>query len=223
MDFQKIKAVIFDLDGTLLDTLADIGTGANFALCQFGYPAYPLESYRQMIGHGVKKLFREALPEGATEEDIDRVNKVYQGYYPEHCTVYTSYFPGVLEFIDKLEEKGLRMAVISNKTETTALKVMAHYFPNVDWVFTWGNNGQRPLKPSKDAGYLACEALGLQPREIVYVGDGDTDMEFASSMGFVAAGVTWGNRSAEQLKNAGADFLADSFEELYEILFSGTD
>jgi len=223
MDFQKIKAVIFDLDGTLLDTLADIGTGANFALCQFGYATYPLESYRKMIGHGVKHLFRKALPAGSTEADVDKVNKVYQSYYPEHCTVYTSYFPGVLEFIEKVKGKGLPMAVISNKTETTGKKVMAHYFPDVDWAFVWGNDGHRPLKPSKDAGYLACEVLGLLPEEIVYVGDGDTDMEFASAMGFVAAGVTWGNRTAEQLKAAGADFLADSFEELYEILFSGTN
>ena len=80
MNFQKIKAVIFDLDGTLLDTLADIGTGANFALCQFGYSTYPVEAFRTMIGHGVRTLFRSALPEGSTEEDITNVNKVYQAY-----------------------------------------------------------------------------------------------------------------------------------------------
>lgn len=216
MSFQKIKAVIFDLDGTLLDTLADIGTGANFALCQFGYATYPLEAYRQMVGHGVKNLFRMALPEGSTEEDVDRVNSVYQQYYPANCTVYTSYYPGVREFLGKLQEKGMRMAVISNKTERTGRKVIEHYFPDVPWEFVWGNNGQRPLKPRKEAGYLACETLALDPEEIMYVGDGDTDMQFASAMGFVAAGVTWGNRDAEQLKAAGADFLVDSFQELYE-------
>lgn len=216
-----MKAVIFDLDGTLLDTLADIGTGANFALCQFGYPVYPLEKYRQMVGHGVKNLFRTALPAGSTEEDVDRVNSVYQQYYPANCTVHTSYYPGVKEFLRKLTDRGLQLAVISNKTETTSIKVINHYFPDVPWAFVWGNNGVRPLKPSCDAGELACDTLGLAPEEIMYVGDGDTDMAFASAMGFIAAGVTWGNRDAEQLKAAGADFLVDSFEELYQMMHLG--
>lgn len=220
MNVQKIKAVILDLDGTLLDTLADIGTGANFALCQFGYQAHPLEEYRALIGHGIKTLLSKALPADATQEDVEKVNSVYQQYYPAHCTVYTDYFPGTMEFLRKLEEKGLRLAVLSNKTEATCKKVVLHYFPDVPWAFVWGNDGRRPLKPKKEAGILACEVLNLQPDEIVYVGDGDSDMEFAKAVGFVAAGVTWGNRSAQQLKDAGADYLFDSFDQLYDVLFS---
>ena len=215
MDFQKVKAAVFDLDGTLLDTLADIGTGANLALCQFGYPAYPMEAYRAKIGHGIRKLFRAVLPE-ATEEDLARVNEVYQAYYPSNCCVHTSYFPGVREFLDALTVRGIRLAVISNKTETTSKKIVGHYFGDYDWAFVWGNNGVRPLKPATEAGLLACETLGLQPEEILYVGDGDTDMEFASKMGFLAAGVTWGYRDPDQLLAAGADFLVDSFAELQE-------
>jgi len=216
MDFQKVKAVIFDLDGTLLDTLADIGTGANFALCQFGYSAYPIEAYRSKIGHGIKKLFRAALPADATEEDLNRVNGVYQAYYPANCCVHTSYFPGVTTFLDVLKTRNMKIAVISNKTEKTSLKIMEHYFSDYEWTFIWGNNGIRPLKPATEAGDLACAALGLKPEEILYVGDGDTDMEFASKMGFVAAGVTWGYRDPEQLLAAGADFLVHSFAELQE-------
>ena len=219
MDFQKVKAVIFDLDGTLLDTLADIGTGANFALCQFGYPAYPVEAYRSKIGHGIKKLFRAALPADATDADLAKVNGVYQQYYPANCTVHTDYFPGCQAFLTALTEKGIRLAVISNKTEKTTLKIMAHYFPNYDWAFLWGNNGVRPLKPATEAGVLACETLGLEPSEIMYVGDGDSDMEFASKMGFLAVGVTWGYRDREQLLANGADLLVDSFAQLQERLF----
>ena len=218
MDFQKIKAVIFDLDGTLLDTIADIGTGANLALCQFGYSEYPIDMYRAKVGHGIKNLLRSAMPEGVTDEQVDEVNKFYQSYYPEHCCVHTDYFPGVKEFLDLLVKKGIRIAVISNKTETTSQKIMNHYFSEYDWEFVWGNNWQRPLKPALEAGQLACETLGLKPEEIVYVGDGDTDMEFASKMGFVAAGVTWGYRSREQLLAAGADFLSDRYEELKNTL-----
>jgi len=216
MDFRKVKAAIFDLDGTLLDTLADIGTGANFALCQFGYEAYPIEAYRMKVGHGVKNLFRNALPAGAPEEEIDRVNSVYQQYYPANCTVHTSYFNGVREFLSCLQAHGIQLAVISNKTEKTSKKIMDHYFSDYEWAFVWGNNGVRPLKPRLEAGQLACETLGLRPEEILYVGDGDTDMEFASKMGFIAAGVTWGYRNREQLLAAGADFLVDSFAELQE-------
>ena len=218
MNFQKVKAAIFDLDGTLLDTLADIGTGANFALCQFGYEAYPIRDYRMKVGHGIRKLFRNALPEGAAEEEIDRINQVYQQYYPANCTVHTDYFPGVQEFLRALQARGIRLAVISNKTETTSQKIMAHYFSEFDWAFVWGNNGKRPLKPSTEAGELACKTLGLRPEEILYVGDGDTDMEFASRMGFIAAGATWGYRDPDQLMAAGADFLVDSFPELMEKL-----
>lgn len=214
MDFQKIKAVVFDLDGTLLDTIADIGTGANLALCQFGYSEYPIEMYRAKVGHGIKNLLRSALPEGTPDEKVDELNRFYQGYYPEHCCVYTDYFPGVKEFLNVLVEKGMKLAVISNKTETTSQKIINHYFPEYDWTFVWGNNWQRPLKPALEAGVLACEELGLKPEEILFVGDGDTDMEFASKMGFIAAGVTWGYRSPEQLLAAGADFLSNSFEEL---------
>lgn len=216
MDFQKVKAAIFDLDGTLLDTLADIGTGANFALCQFGYTGYPVREYRMKIGHGIRKLFRAALPEGTSEEELNRVNSVYQQYYPANCTVHTDYFPGTKEFLNFLRDRGIRLAVISNKTEGTSLKIMDHYFSDYDWAFIWGNNGVRPLKPKLEAGQLACEVLGLQPEEILYVGDGDTDMEFASKMGFIAAGVTWGYRDPDQLLAAGADFLVDSFAELQE-------
>ena len=218
MNFQKVKAAVFDLDGTLLDTLADIGTGANLALCQFGYETYPIGAYRQKVGHGIKGLFRSSLPEGTSEADIAKVNAVYQAYYPEHCTVHTDYFPGVKAFLDALTDRGMKLAVISNKTEKTSLKIMAHYFPEYDWAFIWGNNGVRPLKPATEAGELACQILNLSPEEILYIGDGDTDMEFASKMGFIAAGVTWGYRDPDQLKAAGADFLVDSFEELLSML-----
>ena len=214
MNFQKVKAVIFDLDGTLLDTLADIGTGLNTALCRFGFEEHPIVSYRQRIGHGIKNAVRASLPETATEEQYQQMLDFYLSYYPQHCTEKTDYFPGTLAFLDELVKKGVKLAVISNKTETTAKKVMDHYFADYTWEFVWGRTESRPLKPAKEAGILACEALKLQPQEILYVGDGDTDMEFASKMGFIAAGVTWGYRDPDQLLAAGADCLVSTWEEL---------
>ena len=216
MNFQKVKAVIFDLDGTLLDTLADIGTGLNTALCRFGFEEHPIVSYRQRIGHGIKNAVRASLPETVSEEQYQEVLDFYLSYYPQHCTEKTDYFPGTKAFLDAMVQKGMKLAVISNKTETTAQKVMGHYFPGYPWGFVWGRTEGRPLKPAKEAGILACEALGLQPDEILYVGDGDSDMEFAANMGFIGAGVTWGYRDREQLLAAGADFLVDTFEQLLQ-------
>ena len=216
MNFQKVKAVIFDLDGTLLDTLADIGTGLNTALCRFGFEEHPIVSYRQRIGHGIKNAVRASLPETVSEEQYQEVLDFYLSYYPQHCTEKTDYFPGTKAFLDAMVQKGMKLAVISNKTETTAQKVMGHYFPGYPWGFVWGRSEGRPLKPAKEAGILACEALGLQPDEILYVGDGDSDMEFAANMGFIGAGVTWGYRDREQLLAAGADFLVDTFEQLLQ-------
>lgn len=214
MDFQKVKAVIFDLDGTLLDTVNDIGAGVNSALRRYGLPEHPIAKYRAMVGHGIRNLFREAVPEGTDEETYEKALQFYLGYYPENCTVHTEYFPGIEQLIQTLDRAGYRMAIISNKTERTALRVMDHYFPGQKFSFIWGNNAARPLKPAIDAGKLACQELNLSPEEILFFGDGDTDMEFGATMGFVTVGCTWGYRSPAQLREAGAQLLVDSVQEL---------
>ena len=195
--------------------MADLfGTGANQALSRFGLPTHPVRAYRDYIGHGIRTLLRQAMPEQVDEETRNQVIDFYLNYYPENCTVHTDYYPGVLELLHALEAKGIRLAVISNKTERTAKKISDHYFAEIPWAFVWGNNGQRPLKPALEAGHLAMETLQVKPEEVLYVGDGDTDMEFASKLGFIAAGVTWGYRDPDQLLAAGADFLCNSFAEL---------
>lgn len=216
---QKIRAVVFDLDGTLLDTLQDIGAGANMALHRSGFPEHARAEYRRFVGHGIRTLFEQALPAGQNTPDvIDRVLSDYQGYYPEHCTVHTVFFPGVEQMIAKLHAAGYTLGVLSNKTERTTLKIIDHFFPSKPFSLIWGNNGMRPLKPATDAGYLLLNELGLTPEQVLYIGDGDTDMEFAAKMGFFALGVTWGYRDREELLAAGADMLADSTQEIEALL-----
>lgn len=220
MEFGKVKAVLFDLDGTLLDTVKDIGTGANLALCRYGCPEHPLEAYRGFVGHGIRNLFRMAVPEGTTEETYQAVLNTYLAYYPEHCTDHTDCFPGIESLLERLAGEGYRLAVITNKTEPTAKRILSHYFPNIPFAFVWGRDDRRPLKPDPAAGVLACETLGLQPEEILFFGDGDTDMEFAVNSGFCPVACSWGYRSREQLKAAGAAVIVDTAEELYALIHS---
>ena len=218
MELGRVRAVLFDLDGTLLDTVKDIGTGANLALCRYGCPEHPLEAYRAFVGHGIRQLFRQAVPEGTDEETYQRVLDFYLRYYPEHCTDHTEIFPGIPELLRRLGAAGCRMAVVTNKTEATAVRVVRHFFPETDFAFIWGRNDARPLKPDPAAGKLACETLGLAPEEIVFFGDGDTDMAFAVNCGFAPVACSWGYRSPDQLRAAGAAAVVDTPEQLWTML-----
>lgn len=152
------------------------------------------------------------------EQDIQKVLNFYLGYYPVHCAEHTKLFPGVAQTIRLLRQRGYALAVLSNKTETTAKKIIAEYFPDEPFCLVWGNNGVRPLKPATDAGYSLLQELTCRPEEVFYLGDGDTDMAFASRMGFFAAGATWGYRPEQALLEAGADRLFSSMQEILPYL-----
>ena len=205
-DCRKIRAVVFDLDGTLLNTLPDIGASANRALRRAGLPELPVENYRGLIGHGIRALFRLAVPEGTPDDVYEKALADYLADYPEHCTELTHAFSGIYEMLGRLKRAGYRLAVLSNKTERTTLRIIGKFFPETGF------------KPAPDAGEALCKELGLMPEEIIYVGDGDSDMEFASNVGFFGTGVTWGYRSRKQLAENGEDALVDSAEEITRLL-----
>lgn len=214
MEIRKVHAVLFDLDGTLLDTIHDLGACVNDVMRRFGYPEREVEEYIPLVGHGARNLIQVSLPAGTPEDQITEVWKAYVAHYREHCTRFTRYYDGVREFLAFLSARGIALGLITNKSQPTAERIMAHYFPETQFAILWGNNGQRPLKPSPESAKLACETLGVTPAEVMFVGDGDTDMEFASKAGFFACGVTWGYRSRQTLLDYGADVLVDSYAEL---------
>lgn len=220
---RKVRAVIFDLDGTLLDTLADIGTVANQALCRFGLPARSYETYRKNIGHGIRNLFRTLIPDSVPEHIYQCALQDYLENYPKKCTIHTDYFPGIQSFLKFLKSRDIRIAVLSNKTEQTCQKIVNYYFPDDPWEFIWGRVDDRPLKPDPEAGRLACQILSLQPNEIMFVGDGETDMEFAAVMGFYSVGAVWGYRESEELRISGADILVNSFSDLQTKMMCAMD
>ena len=217
-DRDGIRAAVFDLDGTLLDTVRDLGTAANVTLAHFNFPQHPLEAYQNMIGNGLLMLYRRAAPAGTDEATVEALRDYGRDYYREHCTGLTQIYDGIPALLRGLTERGIALGMVTNKTEVTAQRVMAHYFPEVPFRFIWGNNGVRPLKPATESGELMLRELGLEARQIAFIGDGDTDMAFASKMGFWALGACWGYRPREVLAEHGADALLASAEELKTLL-----
>ena len=216
---EDIRAAVFDLDGTLLDTVRDLGTAANVTLAHFGFPQHPLEAYQNMIGNGLLMLYRRAAPAGTDETTVEALRDYGRDYYREHCTTgLTQVYAGIPPLLRGLTGRGIALGMVTNKTEATARRIMAHYFPDVQFRFIWGNNGVRPLKPATESGELMLRELGLEARQIAFIGDGDTDMAFASKMGFWALGACWGYRPREVLAEHGADVLLASADELKKLL-----
>ena len=215
---RTVLAVVFDLDGTLLDTARDIGAGVNQALRRFSLPEHSVEEYHARIGHGIRDLIAAAVQEDTPAAVREEILRDYLAYYPEHCTEKTVLYPGAAELVGGLVRDGFRTAVLSNKTEPTARRIISRFFPDTPFAFVWGNNGARPLKPALDAGYAILRELELRPEQIAFVGDGETDMQFAAQLGFRAVGVSWGYRSRQTLWDSGAQFVAESACEAGEYL-----
>lgn len=211
-----IKAVIFDLDGTLLDTIPDIAGALNRALAGCGLPTHPVRTCAGFVGGGIREAIRKAAPADATEETRQAVYRLYRGDYRDNCCDKTDYYPGVRAMLARLNAAGLALGVLSNKSQDTARRIVAHYFPETPFRCVFGREDGRPLKPDPGAAAPVLEALGLPPEEIAYVGDSGTDVQFARACGMTAVAVPWGYRSREELAEQGPDLMPDTMERLAE-------
>ena len=205
MDYKRIKAVIFDLDGTMLDTLVDITTCIHTALSHYGIP-HEMPGFESPIyAGGLRSIMEGTLTEETPSEEMDKAEAFYLNLYREKCVEHTKCYPHVREALSALHEMGLELGVITNKTETIAQKIIGHFYPEIPFKMVWGNNFVRPLKPAADVGVQACQLLGLQNTEVAFVGDSVSDMRFAKNAGFYALGAGWGYMGKEALLGAGAD------------------
>ena len=213
------KLVIFDLDGTLLDTIADLAESANHALKQLGYPTRDVETIRTFVGNGVNKLLFRALPdEEKTEENMMRMRTHFVPYYDAHNADLSAPYPGIVALLEVLQAKGLRMAVASNKYQEATVKLVKHYFPMIDFVEVLGQREGINVKPDPTIVFDILKKAGVSKEETLYVGDSGVDMQTAINAGVDAIGVTWGFRPRTELEDFHPMGLIDQAEELLGFL-----
>ena len=211
------KTIIFDLDGTLLDTLTDLTNSVNFAMERYGFPTHTEDAVRQMVGNGVAVLMERAVPGGRAFPEFENCLKDFQEHYELHKKDFTKPFPGVLEFLKKASEQGFQLAVVSNKFDL-AVKGLCRdfFFPYITTAI--GESPQVARKPAPDTVFAAMEELGAQAECCVYVGDSDVDLATAKNAGIPCISVSWGFRSREFLLEHGALQIADGIGELWDML-----
>ena len=212
---MKYNAVLFDLDGTLLDTLGDLHLGVNVVLENHGYPQRTLEEIRTFVGNGARQLMQLALPEGTPEAQVEAILAEYLEWYRVNFCVTAAPYAGVKAVVDALIEKGVKVAVVSNKPDATTKKLAEMFFPGLP---AFGQRDDIPKKPAPQMVWRAMETLGVTAQEAVYVGDSEVDVATARNAGLPLVAVNWGFRTTEQLVEAGAQTIVHTAEELLAAL-----
>jgi len=211
------RAVLFDLDGTLADTLADLANATNWALAQLGCPTHAMNSYRHMVGDGARQLCARALPTDR-QDRLDEAAKLMRTRYAEHWHDETRLYPGIADLVAALAKRGLSLAVLSNKPDDFTHQVVAHYFPSNPFQVVRGHLPGVPLKPDPAAALDIARHLNIPANEWLYLGDTNTDMRTACAAGMLTVGVLWGFREREELLENGAQALVERPEQVLTLL-----
>ena len=216
------KLVIFDLDGTLLNTIADLAHSTNYALNKLGYPTHEIEKYNFMVGNGINKLFERALPEGEkTEENVLRVRNEFVPYYDIHNADDSRPYPDIPELLSYLQSAGIQIAVASNKYQAATEKLVAHYFPGIHFTAVFGQREGINVKPDTAVVFDILKLANVQKEDVLYVGDSGVDMQTAANAGVTACGVTWGFRPRTELEEFAPQHITDAAEEIKQFLSAG--
>ncbi|HLO59584.1 MAG TPA: HAD family hydrolase [Bacteroidales bacterium] len=208
-------AIIFDLDGTLADTLDDIAGSMNYVLRLNGYPERPVNDYKLLVGRGLDNLVKQALPEKDRQEKVirDCLHEMIE-HYDSNCIVKTRLYDGIKPMLLKLAGRNIKMSVFSNKAEPLTIKIVEHLLPDIGFQHVMGAGPDFPKKPDPSGALHICRKMAVDPRNTVYVGDSDVDMITANKAGMYAVGVSWGFRSREELKTNGAAIIVDNPERI---------
>lgn len=213
------KAIIFDLDGTLLNTIDDLMDSMNLALEEFGFPPHPVQAYKVFVGNGMRVLTERVLAEtNATQEQTQAVFDRFMEHYGRLQKAKTRPYDGIPETLASLVKKGVRLAVLSNKAEANTRSVVAWYFPDVPFEMVLGQRDGVPAKPDPTMALEIAARMGLSAEEILYIGDTGVDMRTAVSAGMFPLGVLWGFRSRQELTENGAKQLIDTPAQILDII-----
>lgn len=211
--------VIFDLDGTLLNTIDDLGEAANHALTQCGYPTHSIASYPFYVGNGVTRLLERVLPEEArTGANVENLRKHFVEYYDAHNTHHSVPYPGIVELLKELSVRKVKLAVASNKYHEAVVKLINHYFPNENWVAIEGHKSGYQVKPDPSIVFDILLKSPTPKSEVLYVGDSGVDMETARRACIESVGVTWGFRSVGELRNYNANHIVSDPSEILNLI-----
>ncbi|MBC8063062.1 MAG: HAD family hydrolase [Clostridiaceae bacterium] len=214
------KAVIFDLDGTLLDTLEDLANACNYALDKCGFPIHQVEKYRGFVGDGRYKLIERILPVNSKIPEIfNKVLGLYDEYYEKHMMDMTKPYDGIINLLDSLNEKGLKLAVVSNKPHEFTTEVVKIIFED-KLRLVYGHRVDFPTKPNPATVFEVLKNFNVTKEECIYVGDSNVDIITAKNAGIKSIGVAWGFRGKEELEAEGADFIVFTAEELEKLILS---
>ncbi len=215
----RVKLAIFDLDGTLLDTIGDLAASCDAVMQMNGLPQHTTDEYRQMVGRGILRLVEAAIPEQMrSPEYVEKVRRDFVAYYLDHIDLHTHPYNGIPELINAMTERGVKIAVASNKFQAGTERLIRSFFPDVEFVAVLGQRVGVPLKPDPQIDLEIIEAAGVEPSETLHIGDSGVDMQTAHAAGVRAVGVTWGFRSREELTESGADVIVDHPEEILNLL-----
>ena len=213
---KKIKNVLFDLDGTVLDTLPDLVESANYALVELGYPSQSYEQVRCAIGHGIRNLLKD-LMHCEDVEVLEKCRAIFKEYYDAHKAVHTHPYEGMPELIRSLKESGIRVFVISNKYDDAAKELVKNFYGELfDGIY--GNTDDMLPKPDRAVFDKVCKENSLDPKECLYVGDSEVDVQFANNCGIPLIAVCWGFRTKQELLSSGAKTIASDIRELKRFL-----
>jgi len=216
---MKFEAVIFDLDGTLLDTLEDIADSANAVLSKMSFPEHPVDSYRWFVGDGMQELAKRALPEHNCEQRlIERFEREVKQQYSVRWADKTTAYPGIEEMLSNLEQRKQKIAALSNKPDEFTRIIMEKFFPEIHFDAVYGLKPDVPKKPAPSGALKIAQELRIPPEKFLYLGDTNTDMQTAVSAGMYPVGALWGFRDREELEANGAKALVDKPAEVIVIL-----